>query len=168
MPPNDGYRPNVGIVLVNPAGKVFWARRINQRFWQFPQGGILDGESPQDAMYRELHEETGIVRDQVQLLARTRDWLRYEVPKYLRRDPKNYRGQKQIWFLLRFIGGDDDIKLLNSDAPEFEEWKWYDHRRTLREAAFFKRAVYTAVLGEFSRHLNSGKPSPEKLNADKK
>ena len=99
---------------------------------------------------------------------RTRDWLRYEVPKYLRRDPKNYRGQKQIWFLLRFIGGDGDIKLLNSDAPEFEEWKWYDHRRTLREAAFFKRAVYTAVLGEFSRHLNSGKPSPEKLNADKK
>ena len=94
----DGYRPNVGIIICNRKNEVFWGKRVKQHAWQFPQGGIDPGETPEVAMYRELHEEVGLQPQHVEILGRTRDWLRYDVPEqWLRRDWRgNYRGQKQI------------------------------------------------------------------------
>src|ERR1700733_12924312 len=102
----EGFRPNVGIVLLNSRNQVFWGKRLRTHSWQFPQGGIKYGESPEQAMFRELHEEVGLLPDHVKILARTRDWLRYEVPEhYIRKDARgHYRGQKQIWFLLKLMG----------------------------------------------------------------
>ena len=99
----DGYRPNVGIVLCNGKNEVFWGKRVREHAWQFPQGGIKGGESPEQAMFRELREEVGLDPEHVKILGRTRNWLRYEVPQhFIRRDSRSsYRGQKQIWFLLR-------------------------------------------------------------------
>ena len=95
----EGFRPNVGIILLNPRNQVFWGKRLRTHSWQFPQGGIKHGESPEQAMFRELHEEVGLLPDHVQIVARTRDWLRYEVPEhFIRKDARgHYRGQKQIW-----------------------------------------------------------------------
>src|ERR671924_697089 len=108
----EDYRPNVGIILANQRDEVFWGKRIHQHAWQFPQGGIQHGETPLQAMFRELEEEIGLARDHVRILGRTREWLRYEVPeKWSRRAREDngdsaaqrtgYRGQKQIWYLLR-------------------------------------------------------------------
>ena len=109
----EGYRPNVGIILLNARNQVFWGKRLRTHSWQFPQGGIKYGESPEQAMFRELHEEVGLHPDHVQILARTRDWLRYEVPDhFIRKDARgHYKGQKQIWFLLRLMGRDSDLDL---------------------------------------------------------
>src|SRR5690606_33352226 len=109
----DGYRPNVGIILVNSRNSVFWGKRIREHSWQFPQGGIKRGESPEQAMFRELHEEVGLHPHHVRVVGRTRDWLRYEVPEHwVRREWRgHYRGQKQIWFLVRLVGRDSDIDL---------------------------------------------------------
>jgi len=100
------FRPNVGIVLLNQKNQVFWGKRIRTHSWQFPQGGIDRGETPEQAMFRELHEEVGLQPEHVSIVARTRDWLRYEVPdRYIRRDARgHYKGQKQIWFLLQLAG----------------------------------------------------------------
>ena len=94
----EGFRPNVGIILLNPRNEVFWGKRVRQHSWQFPQGGIKYGESPEQAMYRELYEEIGLLAEHVRIVARTRNWLRYEVPEqWMRRELRgNYRGQKQI------------------------------------------------------------------------
>ena len=104
----DGYRPNVGIVLINGRDEVFWGKRVNQHAWQFPQGGIKHGETPEQAMFRELAEEVGLEPGHVRILGRTQQWLRYDVPeRWVRRDWRGaYRGQKQIWFLLRLVGRD--------------------------------------------------------------
>src|SRR5215207_764051 len=109
----DGYRPNVGIILCNQKDEVFWGKRVREHSWQFPQGGIKPGETPELAMYRELQEEVGLAPHHVKILGRTRDWLRYDVPdQWIKRDWRgNYRGQKQIWFLLRLIGRDCDVCL---------------------------------------------------------
>ncbi|MGH8703866.1 MAG: RNA pyrophosphohydrolase, partial [Burkholderiales bacterium] len=98
----EGYRPNVGIILANQRNEVFWGKRVNQHAWQFPQGGIKAGETPVQAMYRELEEEVGLARAHVRILGRTREWLRYQVPERLARRQREtkdgaYRGQKQIW-----------------------------------------------------------------------
>ena len=125
----DGYRPNVGIILINSRNSVFWGKRIREHSWQFPQGGIHRGESPQRAMLRELHEEIGLHPQHVRIVARTRDWLRYDVPTHwVRREWRgHYRGQKQIWFLLRLLGRDSDIDLRASNHPEFDAWRWNDY-----------------------------------------
>ena len=117
----EGYRPNVAIVILNGENKVLWAKRVAEDAWQFPQGGVNEGESLKDAMYRELMEEVGLTPDHVEIIGQTKNWLRYDVPrKWLRRDGYNrYKGQKQIWFLLKFIGKDSDIFLTNSEKPEF-------------------------------------------------
>src|SRR5207237_2784104 len=95
----DGYRPNVAIVIVNDHNQVFWGKRIREHSWQFPQGGIKKGETPEQAMYRELHEEVGLKSEHVRVLGRTRDWLRYEVPaQWVRREWRTaYKGQKKSW-----------------------------------------------------------------------
>src|SRR5436309_318066 len=109
----DGYRPNVAIVIVNGKNQVFWGKRIREHAWQFPQGGINSGETPERAMYRELREEVGLRSQHVKILGRTRDWLRYDVPQHwIKREWRgSYRGQKQIWYLLRLTGRDNDVSL---------------------------------------------------------
>jgi putative (di)nucleoside polyphosphate hydrolase len=151
----DGYRPNVGIVLINTRNEVFWAKRIREHAWQFPQGGINHGESPVAAMYRELFEEVGLRPEHVKILGRTRGWLRYDVPKqWVRREHRNtYRGQKQIWFLLRLIGRDCDVCLRASEHPEFDAWRWGEYWMPLETVIDFKRAVYEQALTELSRLL---------------
>ena len=115
----DGFRPNVGIILLNQRNQVFWGKRIRTHSWQFPQGGIDRGETPEQAMFRELHEEVGLRPEHVRIVARTRDWLRYEVPeRFIRRDARGYyRGQKQIWFLLQLTGHDWDLNLRATHHP---------------------------------------------------
>jgi putative (di)nucleoside polyphosphate hydrolase len=153
----EGYRPNVGIVLANARNEVFWGKRVNQHAWQFPQGGIKHGESPVQAMYRELEEEVGLRANHVRILGRTRDWLRYEVPKqWIRRDWRgSYRGQKQIWFLLRLVGRDCDVHLRASGHPEFDAWRWHDYWVPLDAVIEFKRDVYRQALNELRRYLNA-------------
>ena len=148
---DDRYRPNVGIVLANPAGMVFWAKRRGRPWWQFPQGGIRAGENPRQAMLRELGEETGLAPDKVRFLAQTREWLRYDIPDGLRRG--RWRGQKQLWFLLRFAGADSDINLNAAAHPEFDEWRWLHPNAAAAGAAPFKRDIYRAVLAEFQKFL---------------
>jgi putative (di)nucleoside polyphosphate hydrolase len=159
----EGYRPNVGIVLLNSRNEVFWGKRVGQHSWQFPQGGIQHGESPEQAMYRELHEEVGLLPEHVQIIGRTRDWLRYDVPEeYLRRQHATrvhrtaYRGQKQIWFLLRLVGLDSDIQLRASDHPEFDAWRWVPFWIQLDAVIDFKRGVYELALSELARYLSKG------------
>ena len=151
----DGYRPNVGIVLSNHRNEVFWAKRIREHAWQFPQGGIKHGESPEQAMYRELQEEVGLEAPHVRVLGRTRSWLRYDVPEHwVRREWRgNYRGQKQIWFLLRLVGRDSDVKLRASERPEFDAWRWSEYWIPLDSVIEFKRDVYQQALSELHPFL---------------
>ena len=151
----DGFRPNVGIILLNQKNQVFWGKRIRTHSWQFPQGGIDRGETPEQAMFRELHEEGGLMPDHVRVVARTRDWLRYEVPdRYIRRDARgHYKGQKQIWFLLQLLGQDWDLNLRATDHPEFDAWRWNDYWVPLDVVVEFKRGVYEMALTELARYI---------------
>jgi putative (di)nucleoside polyphosphate hydrolase len=151
----DGYRPNVGIILTNAKNQVFWGKRVRQDSWQFPQGGIQHGESPEQAMYRELHEEVGLQPDHVKILGRTRDWMRYDVPQHwVKREWRgSYKGQKQIWFLLRLVGRDCDVSLRASDHPEFDAWRWNDYWIEMDSVIEFKREVYRMALNELVRYL---------------
>jgi len=149
---HEGYRPNVGIILANQKNEVFWGKRIREHAWQFPQGGIQHGESPVQAMYRELHEEVGLLPEHVRILGRTRDWLRYDVPShFVRRDARRrYRGQKQIWFLLRLVGRDSDVCLRATPSPEFDAWRWSQYWVPLDAVIDFKREVYSMALNELA------------------
>ena len=151
----EGYRPNVGIILLNARNQVFWGKRLRTHSWQFPQGGIKYGESPEQAMFRELHEEVGLRPEHVQILARTRDWLRYNVPDhFIRKDARgHYKGQKQIWFLLRLMGRDSDMNLRATDHPEFDAWRWNEYWVPLDVVIEFKRDVYQMALTELARFL---------------
>jgi putative (di)nucleoside polyphosphate hydrolase len=149
----DGYRPNVGIVIVNARNEVFWGKRVREHSWQFPQGGIKPGESPEAAMYRELLEEVGLLPQHVKILGRTRDWLRYDVPSnWVRREWRgSYKGQKQIWFLLRLVGRDCDFCLRATNHPEFDGWRWNAFWAPVDAVIDFKRDVYERALRELSR-----------------
>ena len=149
----EGYRPNVGIILTNQRNEVFWGKRIREHSWQFPQGGIKKGESPEDAMFRELYEEVGLKPEHVRVLGRTRDWLRYDVPKqWVRREWRGtYKGQKQIWFLLRLTGRDSDVCLRATEKPEFDAWRWSSYWVPLDAVIEFKRDVYERALSELAR-----------------
>jgi putative (di)nucleoside polyphosphate hydrolase len=151
----EGFRPNVGIILLNTKNQVFWGKRLRTHSWQFPQGGIKHGETPEQAMYRELHEEVGLLPEHVRILARTRDWLRYEVPEhFIRRDARgHYKGQKQIWFLLQLTGRDSDMNLRATDHPEFDAWRWNEYWVPLEWVIEFKRDVYQMALTELARFL---------------
>ncbi len=155
----EGYRPNVGIILCNAKNEVFWGKRIKEHSWQFPQGGIKRGETPEEAMYRELHEEVGLLPEHVRILGRTRDWLRYEVPmQWIKREWRgSYRGQKQIWFLLRLVGRDSDVSLRACDHPEFDAWRWNSYWVPLDVVIEFKRGVYEQALNELARFIDADK-----------
>lgn len=122
----DGYRPNVGIVICNSKGQVLWAKRYGQNSWQFPQGGINDNESAEQAMYRELFEEVGLSPKDVKILYISKHWLRYKLPKrLLRYDSKPVCiGQKQRWFLLQLVSDEKNINMQSSKSPEFDGWRW--------------------------------------------
>jgi putative (di)nucleoside polyphosphate hydrolase len=147
------YRHGVGLVLFNPAGLVFVGRRVDagDDAWQFPQGGIDDGEEPRAAALRELREEIG--SDRAQIIAETPDWLTYDLPAAI--VPKvwkgRYRGQRQKWFALRFLGSDEDIEL-DGEHPEFDAWRWVRLADTPGLIVPFKRAIYLQVVDAF-RHL---------------
>jgi putative (di)nucleoside polyphosphate hydrolase len=163
----DGYRPNVGIILCNVRNEVFWGKRIKEHAWQFPQGGIKTGETPEQAMFRELKEEVGLDPCHVKILGRTREWLRYEVPQtWVRREARSqYRGQKQIWFLLRLVGRDCDVCLRHSEHPEFDAWRWHDYWVPLDSVIEFKRDVYQRALQELVRYLNAAARTRRSLDS---
>lgn len=147
----DGFRLNVGIVLVNAAGKVFWARRVRRDGWQFPQGGINSDETPLEAMYRELEEETGLRRSHVDVLGSTLGWLKYRLPaRYVRQHQRpRCIGQKQVWYLLRFLGDETSLQLDASPQPEFDSWRWVDFWYPARNVVDFKQDVYERALRQF-------------------
>ena len=156
----DGYRPNVGIILCNKRNEVFLGKRVREYAWQFPQGGIQQGESPVQAMYRELDEEVGLEPHHVKIIGRTSGWLRYDVPRqFVRRETRaSYKGQKQIWFLLRLVGRDSDVSLRKSEVPEFDAWRWHPFFVPLDSVVDFKREVYKQALVELSPHLKLRPP----------
>jgi putative (di)nucleoside polyphosphate hydrolase len=154
-----GFRPNVGIVISNDVGNVFWARRVGgDNAWQFPQGGMQPNETPEDALYRELFEEVGLTPASVIILAVTSRWLRYRVPKRLRRynSSSRFRGQKQKWYLLKLVGDENDISMNCSDKPEFDAWRWVSYWYPLTEIVGFKQEVYRRALRELAPALQIG------------
>ncbi|MCH9694607.1 MAG: RNA pyrophosphohydrolase [Gammaproteobacteria bacterium] len=146
----EGFRANVGIILVNSADKLMLGGRVGAKGWQFPQGGILEDEEPHEAMYRELHEEVGLLETDVEILDVTADWLRYKLPdKFIRRHSKPLCiGQKQRWFMLRLTVGEDAVRFDRCDKPEFDRTRWVDFWRPVNEVIYFKRRVYARALHE--------------------
>lgn len=151
----DGFRPNVGIILTNGQGQVLWARRVGQNAWQFPQGGIRWHETPLQAMYRELKEEVGLQPKDVQILACTRGWLKYQLPRRLIRQNSMpvCVGQKQKWFLLRMLSHDSAVRIDLSAKPEFDGWQWVSYWYPLGQVVSFKREVYRKAMKELSPKL---------------
>jgi|TARA_B110000908_G_scaffold72041_1_gene86942 putative (di)nucleoside polyphosphate hydrolase len=149
---SEGFRANVGIMLANARGEVLWARRVGQDAWQFPQGGIQQGESPQQALFRELEEEIGLTAKDVEIIASTRGWLRYRLPqRLLRRDSKPLCiGQKQKWFLLKMLSDDSEVRFDKDHKPEFDHWRWVSYWYPLGQVVPFKREVYRRALKELA------------------
>jgi putative (di)nucleoside polyphosphate hydrolase len=153
----NGFRPNVGIIIANTRGQVLWAKRIGQDAWQFPQGGIHQGERLQQAMYRELKEEVGLDAADVEILASTRDWLYYQLPKHYIRQNSNpvCIGQKQKWFLLRLRSDESRIQLSSPDmTAEFDDWEWVSFWYPLSQVIDFKRDVYRQAMRQLIKPLN--------------
>ncbi len=150
------YRPCVGVVLINREGRIFAGQRIDSEApaWQMPQGGVDPGEDPCQAALRELEEETGIPARRVELIDETPGWLRYDLPEDLRGRVwgGRYRGQEQRWFLLRYLGNDEQI-MLDTAHPEFSDWRWLDAQELLEQIVTFKRDIYARVLAHFRPHL---------------
>lgn len=150
---SDGFRLNVGIMLTNEHGQLLWARRVGGRdAWQFPQGGISAGESPLQALYRELHEEVGLLPDAVEVLGSTKGWLRYRLPTQFVRASQKPRciGQKQKWFLLRLLEDDTAVQLNLNEKPEFDHWQWVSYWYPLNQVISFKREVYRRAMKELA------------------
>ena len=151
----DGYRPNVGIIVANSEGRVLWARRFGEGAWQFPQGGIKVSESPEEALYRELEEEVGLQPEHVEIVGATRGWLRYRLPKQLRRSNKSsFIGQKQKWFLLKMLADDEAVQFDRSDSPEFDLWQWVSYWYPLGQVVSFKQDVYRRAMKELAPYLS--------------
>jgi putative (di)nucleoside polyphosphate hydrolase len=148
----DGFRANVGIVLMAGSGKLFLGRRTGGKGWQFPQGGMRRGESDEESLFRELHEEIGLAPGHVRLLGATSRWLRYRLPaRYQRRGQRPLCvGQKQRWFLLQLSAEETDIRLDATSEPEFDRWRWVDYWQPVKEVIYFKRPVYVKALHELA------------------
>ncbi len=153
----EGFRSNVGIILANNEGRLLWARRVGQTSWQFPQGGIDHGESPEQALYRELQEEIGLQEKDVRVIASTKNWLKYVLPKKYQRSRNNpvCIGQKQKWYLLHLLTEESNINLDSGhQAVEFDHWRWVSYWYPLSNVIDFKRDVYRHALKELSPYLH--------------
>ena len=148
----NGFRPNVGMILSHPDGRLFWGHRCDGVGWQFPQGGIDRNESVETAMFRELFEETGLEPAHVQVIGCTQDWIQYELPpSVIRRLSWNrIKGQRQKWFLLRVNNGDADFSLNVTRYPEFDCWQWVSYWYPISAVVNFKQQVYRQVLTELA------------------
>ena len=158
----EGFRANVGIILVNADNKLLLGGRVGAKGWQFPQGGMLVDEEPEIAMFRELREEVGLEPDDVEVLGVTADWLRYRLPdKFVRRHSKPLCiGQKQRWFILRMLSDDERVRFDRCDKPEFDRIRWVQFWRPVNEVIYFKRRVYARALHELGHHVHpDGLPS---------
>jgi len=146
----EGFRANVGIILANADNKLMLGGRVGAKGWQFPQGGMLHDEEPEQAMFRELHEEVGLRPEDVEVLGVTSDWLRYRLPdKFIRRHSKPLCiGQKQRWFMLRLVSDDDSVRFDCGDKPEFDRIRWVPFWRPVNDVIYFKRRVYARALHE--------------------
>jgi putative (di)nucleoside polyphosphate hydrolase len=158
----QGFRANVGIVLIRDSGDVFLGGRRDGRGWQFPQGGVREDESAEQALYRELREEIGLESADVEILAATRNWLRYRLPRrFVRRRSKPLCiGQKQRWFLLRMLGSEERLRFDLTAQPEFDSWRWVDYWSPVREVIYFKRNVYARALEELGCQAFPDGPPP--------
>lgn len=152
-----GYRLNVGIILLNQSNRVFWGRRHGHDAWQFPQGGLAQEETAVQAMYRELHEEIGLEKADVELMGSTRRWLKYRLPKqYLRQGSEPLViGQKQKWFLLKLLTSEQKLRMDLSDSPEFDSWRWIDYNEPPQHVIYFKRQVYTQAMKELAPYIKN-------------
>lgn len=150
------YRPCVGVMLINPQGMIFAGQRFDNPVpaWQMPQGGIDEGEKPRAAALRELWEETGVTGELVEFVAKTDDWVTYDLPPELLGKVwgGKYRGQRQKWFLFRFLGEDRQVNI-NTDHPEFSKWCWIGADEMIAAIVPFKRKVYEAVVQAFRPYL---------------
>lgn len=158
---SDGFRANVGIVLMRGGGEVFLGRRMGGRGWQFPQGGVREGEAAEVAVLRELREEIGVASTHVEIAGSTSGWLRYRLPpRYVRRHRTPLCiGQKQRWFLLRSRHEDLQFNFGETSEPEFDAWRWVDYWEPVREVIYFKRPVYAQALTELAdRAFPQGQP----------
>jgi len=162
---NEGFRPNVGIVICNHDDQVLWGRRINGRdSWQFPQGGVHRDESPEQAMYRELEEEVGLLPEAVTVLGRTSGWLRYRLPKKYVRNTESpvCIGQKQVWFLLRLVAPESEIRLDAHEDPEFDHWRWVSFWYPVTAVVDFKQDVYRQALTQLAARLSPPRKAARK------
>jgi putative (di)nucleoside polyphosphate hydrolase len=154
-----GYRSGIGIMLVNDNRQLLFAKRIGMDAWQFPQGGMQEGETPEQSMYRELKEEIGLNPEDVEIIATTRRWLRYRLPSRLVRHYAKPLciGQKQKWFLLRLVAEDSAIDLSGHGSPEFDAWAWVSYWYPLKQVVTFKKRVYVMALKEFAKRVSEPK-----------
>jgi putative (di)nucleoside polyphosphate hydrolase len=148
----DGFRSNVAIVIGDGSGRLFWAKRLGQTAWQFPQGGIDRGESVEDALYRELYEEVGLESGDVNIIQRSKKWLRYNIPPQMQRKHSKPLciGQKQRWFYLQMTCDPGKVRFDTSGTPEFDDWQWVNYWYPVNSVISFKRTVYRNALQEFS------------------
>mgnify|MGYP003321882504 CR=1 FL=1 len=149
------YRPNAGIIIFNKKGKLLWCKRRTGDGWQFPQGGIDEGESTEEALFRELHEETGLIKSKVSILAVSSKWLVYHIPHVFQRSNKKYDGAMQKWYLLQLTGTNNDINLNAVNHAEFDAWKWANKETAINNVIRFKKSVYESILAEFSDVLET-------------
>ena len=148
------YRPNAGIIIFNKQGKLLWCKRRTGDGWQFPQGGIDEGELPEEAIFRETYEEVGLDESKIRILKENERWINYDVPRdkiprYFSFKNRKFKGQTQKWFLAEFLGEDHDIDLNLHDQIEFTQWTWSTYWHPIKAGVEFKRNAYRQVLNAF-------------------
>tara|TARA_Y100000590_G_scaffold139674_1_gene160021 strand:- start:38399 stop:38884 length:486 start_codon:yes stop_codon:yes gene_type:complete len=153
----EEYRPCVAAIILGPSNKVLWCQRVDHSGWQFPQGGIDEGETPREAILREIWEEVGLNEKDVEIICESKGWFKYDVPKdrrpkYFRKNV--YKGQRQKWFLLKLISEDKKINLRASVPIEFDKWIWSSYWYPLRTIVPFKKELYKQVLTHFLSKYN--------------
>lgn len=160
-----GFRANVGIILMDNDSQVLIAGRRGRSGWQFPQGGVENRESAEQAMFRELREEVGLEPEDVEVTGVTREWIRYRLPRqYLRQSEPRCIGQKQRWFLLSLVTDPEKLRFDSTAMPEFDRCRWVDYWKPVEEVIYFKRRVYIRALTELARSAfpdSSPPPRPD-------
>ena len=152
----EGFRANIAIIIMNRKRQLFWGKRVRQQSWQFPQGGVNEGETALAAMYRELEEEVGLKASDVEVISVTPNWLKYSLPKnFIRKNSPHCIGQKQKWFLVKLISDDSAIRLDYYKTPEFDDWRWVSYWYPVSNVIAFKKHVYRRALEKFQNEKYS-------------